>query len=271
MIHTELYDQIPTMRLVLYSKRIPSVNEMYDYRGSNKGVRVFKSAAAYNFQTEIGDQIMKGVDLQKYPWLNNTNRFITDYKFVITRNYDDRDATNMVKICEDGIHNVIGVNDNRVVKSSCMKYTNPELLAEIIVFTIQPYVGSLSIFDVDESEFKNLIESKSEDLSKYYDSKIAKLLESLGKSLIPNKVLDLGFITHSQLTSTIDVPDLDMLLSALKFSNIKLTVVLPKRGSEWVKMISPDGTVCEMYDHEIEDRFNEGYVFGDYNYLYTSL
>lgn len=262
-ITTQLFDRLPKLRLVLSVNRIPSVNEMYDYyRG-----RVVKSTATRVFQEEIARQISKTVDLKKYPWINNRNRYQTDYKFVIRNSFNARDTTNMIKATEDAIHRVLGTDDNRVIRATAQKFDNAEMIKELVIFTIMPYVDSVSIRDTGKSEEETIL-SSNVTMCNRYKEQIDKIKSRFNITSIPtDSTIDLGFIALKTLEEDIVIDDLVSFLRTLKFIRLNLKVVNPKR-SEWIKMISPSGEVCEMYNEEINDRYKEGFTFGKYNYIF---
>lgn len=263
----KFYETLPKLRLVLHVNYIPSVNAMYNY--SKNGV--YKAAETVNFQNAIGDQIVNSVDLNKYPWINDKNLYITDYKFILRNNFDVRDTSNMIKSTEDAIHNVLRSNDNRVIKCTAQKFNNPEMIQEMIIFTMQPYIGSLSIFDLETASVEDKITSDNERLCEKYTKEITSLCKYLNIErqplYDPTNLVDFGFIAYSELHSIAHIDDLIAFLRTLKFLGITLKVVSPKR-SKWIRMIDPkSNNVCEMYDSEIRDRYAEGYNFGEYNYI----
>lgn len=266
----KLYDTLPKLRLVLHANYIPSVNSMYDHCRTSDGVRVYKSAETVNFQNSIGEQIVKSVDLKKYPWINDKNLYITDYKFVLRNTFDRRDTSNMVKATEDAIHSVLQSNDNRVIKCTAQKFNNPEMIQEMIIYTMQPYIGSLSIFDLETAPNEDKITSDNERLCEKYMREIeavCKHLNVIRQPLYdPKNPEDIGYIASRELLDITHIDDMIAFLRTLKFLGITLRVVTPKR-SQWIRMIAPNGQVCEMYDAEIRDRYSEGYTFGDYNYI----
>lgn len=273
----KLYDKLPKLRLVLHSNYVPSVNEMYDYCVAKNGVRVYKPGPVVDFQTEIGTQVIDALRNIDRSWLNNNNYYVTDYKFCVRNSYDSRDVTNMVKIIEDAIHRAFGQegpDDARVIRSTCQKFHNPELIQEVIIFTITPYVGSTSIFkatDNDMSDQDEVTKSNTR-LQEYYQDKVKTVVEELGYSF-PLSVnargnLNIGYIAINELNKICEIKDLTLFLRTAHYLGYDLTVVQSKR-SQWIKMISPTGEVCEMYDEEIRDRLNDGYAFNEQNYFYS--
>lgn len=264
---TQLYDSLPKLRLFLYVDRIPSVNELYDYFGG----RVVKSSKVRSFQEEIGNQILT-VDLTKYPWINDHNYYATDYKFVLRNSFNSRDTTNMIKATEDAIHSALGTNDNRVIPTKSQKYHNPEMVRELIIFTIYPYTGPLSIREAfNTSDLGNGMLESAVNMSKRYADQILKVKELFKIDVDTKhcKPINLGYIAKDEIIKIVDPEELTPFLRTLKYLNMNLIVVFPKRNREYIKMVSPEGTICEMSDEEIQDRVDEGYHFSNYNYMIT--
>lgn len=273
----KLYDKLPKLRLVLHSNYIPSVNEMYDYVRSKDGVRVYKPGQVVDFQTQIGTQVIDAIRNIDRSWLNNNNLYVTDYKFCIRSGFMSRDVTNMVKIVEDAIHRAFGEqgpDDSRVVKSTCQKFNNPNLIQELCIFTITPYVGSTDITKIsgDESETQDEITKSNARLQEHYQELVKSVVQNLGYpfplGLDDVCPLNIGYIALNELNKIIEVKDLTLFLRTAHYLGYDMTVVQPKR-SQWIKMISPRGDICEMFDHEIRQRLKEGYFFTDQNYLYS--
>jgi HD superfamily phosphodiesterase len=176
----------------------------------------------------------------------------------------------MVKATEDAIHSVLQSDDNRVIKCTAQKFNNPEMIQEMIIFTMQPYIGSLSIFDLETAPNEDRITSDNERLCKKYLKEIESVCtycKVVRQPLYdPDHPIDIGYIANRELLSIAHIDDMTAFLRTLKFLGITLRVVTPKR-SQWIRMIAPNGQVCEMYDSEIRDRFSEGYIFGEYNYI----
>jgi hypothetical protein len=255
----KFYSQLPTLRLVLHVDYLVSVNAMYKYGPHG----VYKTGDAYRLQELISNQIRSAVDLKNYPWLNNDNWFSADYKFMLKSNFGNRDTSNLIKVVEDGICPSLGINDNRMIKVTSQKFDNANLIEELIICTITPYVGSHDIFKLMNDDELNSVNKTKSDLLNYY-SKIIELLKQYYKNEdLSDKELYIAKTELDNLVGAIDVP---MCVNALNNLGVNLKVVSPKRV-KYIRMESPSGDVCEMYDHEIQDRFNEGYSFKDYNYI----
>jgi hypothetical protein len=223
---------------------------------------VYKTADAYRLQELIAKQI-SSIDLKNYPWLNNDNWFTADYKFMLKSNFSNRDTSNLIKVVEDGICPSLGINDNRMIKVSSQKFDNPDLIEELIICTIEPYVGQLDIFKSITQDDQSLITNTTDTLSEYY-KKIIKTLESYyNKTELTDGPY---YIAKSELEKLVGSVDVPMCCNALSHLGIDLKVVTPKRV-KFIRMKSPDGAICEMFDDEIQDRFSEGYTFEDYNYI----
>lgn len=271
-----LYDKLPKLRLVLHSNYVPSVNEMYDYCVSKTGVRVYKPGQVVDFQAEIGSQVIDAVSKIDRSWLNNNNWYSVDYKFCLRSSYTARDVSNLIKIVEDAIHRAFGdagPDDSRVAKLSCQKFENPELIQELVIFTITPYIGAKSIFELtDNKPDQDDISKSNAKLQDKYQESVKKVVESLGyKFPLPLNQrgnLNIGFITINELNKICPINDLTLFLRTAHYLGYDLTVVQSKR-SQWIKMVSPSGEVCEMYDEEIRDRVNDGYAFTEQNYFYS--
>lgn len=272
MANIKLYSELPKLRLVLHCDYIPSVNDLYSYCKTTTGVRVYKSPESQAFQDVISRQIVNSVNLKNYPWINNDNLYVTDYKFVLRNNFEIRDTTNMIKATEDAIHRTLGSDDSRVVRCSCQKFKNESLIQELVIFTLVPYIGSLSVFDLPNQVETNKITELEEKLKEKYMNAIQIICNHLGESPIlspSNPPLDLGYLPMTEFTSLVSVDYPNLFLRTLKLFNIKLRLVSPKR-SQWIRMASPDGIVCEMYDEEVRTRLKEGYTFTESNYIMES-
>lgn len=272
-----LYEKLPKLRLVLHSNYIPSVNEMYDYCVARTGVRVYKPGQVVDFQAEIGTQVIDAISKIDRSWLNNNNWYEVDYKFCLRSSYSARDVSNLIKIVEDAIHRAFGEpgpDDSRVARLHCQKFENPDLIQELIIFTITPYVGAKSIFDATNNNQmdQDEVSRSNAKLQDKYQEQVKLVVEKLGYTfplpLNQRGTLNLGYIALNELNKVCNITDLTLFLRTAHYLGYDLTVVQSKR-SQWIKMVDKAGQVCEMYDEEIRDRLNDGFAFTDQNYFYS--
>lgn len=257
----KLYEKLPKLRLVLQVDYIVSVNAMYKY--GSRGV--FKTAETYRLQELISTQINDSVDLKNYPWLTNENWFTADYQFLLKDNFSNRDCSNLVKAVEDGICPALGINDNRMIQITAQKFDNPNIINELIICTIQPYVDPTDIFELmNKKDVAETVKNKQADTSQYYSKVIEKLKDYFKVDDLKSKT---WYIAKSEFINNVGDIDIPNSINALHFLGVDLKVVSPKR-SQWIRMTDPKtGKVCEMYDSEIQERFSEGFSFDNYNYI----
>ena len=93
---------------------IPSVNNLARAVRTKFGVRVYKTKNVREFQDKFHKLLLETplVQILEYDVLSANVNFI----FNIYSRFDVRDTSNMIKISEDVLKDVIGVDDNRFIK-----------------------------------------------------------------------------------------------------------------------------------------------------------